>query len=159
MRTLFLTGTEVSAYEQAVISPFLSSGDHTVCAAAIDARPPKSAATRLRENLRKGRGAYVAVMAVKLLTHSRGTTASEFFANHGIPVLEADDPYGEETRARLEELRPDVLLLTSGFGIVREPILSLAPHGVLSYHHGDLRRYRGSRPRSGRPTTASARWA
>jgi folate-dependent phosphoribosylglycinamide formyltransferase PurN len=146
MRAVFLTATALTPYEQEVILPFLSGGEHTVAVAAIDARPPKPAGARLRENLRKGRGAYVAVMALNLLTRSRGASATEFFADHDIPVLVTDDPYGEETRAKLGELQPDVLLLTSGFGIVREPLLSLAPHGVLSYHHGDMRRYRGQPP-------------
>ena len=148
MRTVFLTGPKLNSYEQAVISRFLTTRKHRVCGAAIDARPAKPTGVRLRENLRKGRGAYVAVMAVKLLARARATStaASEFFAEHKVPVVETDDPYGEKTRARLEAFEPDVLLLTSGFGIVREPLLSLARHGVLSYHHGDLRRYRGQPP-------------
>ena len=41
---------------------------------------------------------------------------------------------------------PDVLLRIGGFGIVKEPLLSLCRAGVLSYHHGDMRRYRGQPP-------------
>jgi methionyl-tRNA formyltransferase len=43
-------------------------------------------------------------------------------------------------------LRPDLLLLIGGFGIIKAPLLDLAPQGVLSYHHGDMREYRGQPP-------------
>ena len=33
--------------------------------------------------------------------------------------------------------------MLGGFGIVKEPLLSLVPKGILSYHHGDMRKYRG----------------
>ena len=35
------------------------------------------------------------------------------------------------------------MVMLGGFGIVKEPLLSLAPNGILSYHHGDMRKYRG----------------
>ena len=34
-------------------------------------------------------------------------------------------------------------VLLGGFGIVKEPLLSLASQGILSYHHGNMRKYRG----------------
>jgi methionyl-tRNA formyltransferase len=46
----------------------------------------------------------------------------------------------------MRALEPDVLILLGGYGIVKEPLLSLAAHGVVSYHHGDMRRYRGMPP-------------
>jgi methionyl-tRNA formyltransferase len=36
--------------------------------------------------------------------------------------------------------------LTGGYGIIKEPILSIPPFGILSYHHGDMRKYRGQPP-------------
>lgn len=35
------------------------------------------------------------------------------------------------------------MVMLGGFGIVKEPLLTLAPQGILSYHHGDMRKYRG----------------
>jgi len=53
--------------------------------------------------------------------------------------------YSLETVEAIKSRRPDVIF-RSGFGIIREPILSLASYGVLSYHHGDMRKYRGQPP-------------
>ena len=36
--------------------------------------------------------------------------------------------------------------MIGGFGILKPPLLDLAPQGTLSYHHGDMRRYRGQPP-------------
>lgn len=47
--------------------------------------------------------------------------------------------------ARIREAGADVLLRV-GFRILHGEILSAAPHGVLSYHHGDPRAYRGGPP-------------
>ena len=40
----------------------------------------------------------------------------------------------------------DALVLLGGFGIVKEPFLSTCRNGILSYHHGDMRKYRGQPP-------------
>jgi hypothetical protein len=45
----------------------------------------------------------------------------------------------------LRENRPD-FLLRLGFGLIRGPILDVAPLGVWSFHHGDERAYRGGPP-------------
>ena len=63
-----------------------------------------------------------------------------------VPTLLLDDSRSDEQTQDVAELAPDVLVLIAGFGIIGEPLLSLAPHGVLAYHHGDMRRYRGMPP-------------
>ena len=46
----------------------------------------------------------------------------------------------------ISENRIDVLCLIGGFGIIKRPLLEIANYGVLSYHHGDMRFYRGMPP-------------
>ena len=69
--------------------------------------------------------------------------ASEFFASLGIDHVETQQPYSKESLAELSSWSPDVMVMLGGFGIVKEPLLSLAPQGILSYHHGNMRKYRG----------------
>lgn len=40
----------------------------------------------------------------------------------------------------------DVLILIGGFGIIKEQLLTITPLGVLAYHHGNMRKYRGIPP-------------
>jgi len=38
------------------------------------------------------------------------------------------------------------ILVGFGFGIIRGGVLTAPTYGVFSYHHGDIREYRGVRP-------------
>ena len=38
------------------------------------------------------------------------------------------------------------MILIGGFGIIRKPLLNITRNGVISYHHGDMRKYRGQPP-------------
>ena len=70
-------------------------------------------------------------------------TAIELFNINGVNCIETQQPYCDETISRLQSLQIDTVVMLGGFGIVKEPLLSLASHGILSYHHGDMRKYRG----------------
>lgn len=64
----------------------------------------------------------------------------------GLPVEAPADVNAAASTARIAALAPDAVVL-AGYGrIVREPLLSLAPHGCLNLHAGKLPRYRGSSP-------------
>jgi folate-dependent phosphoribosylglycinamide formyltransferase PurN len=143
-----LCGAELDGFQRAVLESVLGQEEHRVRACMVDVRPPPSALERLRTNLRRGRGGYVLVMALSYVfrrTDER-VEAEQFLAGRPIQVIRTTDPYDPRTLEQLERTKPDVLLLVGGLGIVRAPILGVAPHGVLSYHHGDMRRYRGQPP-------------
>ena len=148
MNVLALAGPALPGFQQAVLVPFLRSDEHPIVGCLIDARPRRPLRERLTVNLRRGRGGYVIVMAVNLLLRRREAKLDtrQFFERRGIRTVRTVEPYGEPALAWIRELRPDVMILLGGFGVVRAPLLAIAPHGVLSYHHGDMRRYRGQPP-------------
>lgn len=156
-----LAGPSLNEFERAVLEPFFFSSDHTLSGCVIDARPSRPLGQKVRDNLRRGRGGYVLVMALTLpLRRKRPALPTRSYCErHAIAVVETVEPYSAATVGRVRELSPDVLVLIGGFGIVRQPLLELAPHGVLAYHHGDMRRYRGQPRDCGSFTTATARWA
>src|SRR4051794_21268769 len=151
MRIAVLAPRRLNDYYVRVLAHLFEDERTEVVGAVIDARPPKPMAEKLRRELKRGRGGYVAVMAAQAMTRrggggdDGGADTAEHLAARGAPTLNVGDLYADETVAWLRDLRPDALLRV-GFGIIREPILSLAPRGVLSYHHGDMRRYRGQPP-------------
>lgn len=63
-----------------------------------------------------------------------------------IPSIVTDKPYSEEIITKVKSFNPDVMVLISGFGIIKKSLLNLAQHGVISYHHGNMRKYRGQTP-------------
>jgi len=114
--------------------------------ACIDVRPGLSPGARLRRSLRKGRGGFVFVQAVNAAWRGEpALSASTFFSERGVSVVETENLYDGDVLDAIRSTKPDCIFRT-GFGIIQEPVLSLAPRGVISYHHGDMRRYRGIPP-------------
>lgn len=149
MRVAVLAPRRLNEYYVRVLAPLFTDDRIEVAGAVIDARAPVPLSAKLRRELKRGRGGYVGVMAARSLMRRRGgaegTGTAEHLAAHGAATLAVSDLYADATVAWLRALEPDCLLRI-GFGIIREPILSLTPQGVLSYHHGNMRRYRGQPP-------------
>ncbi|MBF0587896.1 MAG: hypothetical protein HQL53_02085 [Magnetococcales bacterium] len=148
MKLLWMCGASLSPFERRVVAQF-DDGPHTIVGALIDARPRPSSLTRLKHHLQRGRGLYVAVMmAQQMMAPQDGLDAAELFQSRHIPALPLNHPYAPETIEALKDRFPEARLMvrSGGFGIVKTPLLSLCPEGILSYHHGDMRRYRGQPP-------------
>ena len=147
IRVFILASSHIDRYRQQVFQHMVDASDINVVGACIDARPDRGAFRKVKRELRRGRGAYVGVQIAKALCgyRRRKICSYDFFTRSSTWCVFSDDLYSERTIAYIKSRRPDVIF-RSGFGIIREPILSLAPHGVLSYHHGDMRKYRGQPP-------------
>jgi len=59
---------------------------------------------------------------------------------------ETSDPHTEKILDIIKINCLDVLVLLGGFGIIKEPLINICPKGVVSYHHGNMRKYRGMPP-------------
>ena len=146
MDIAFLCSPSLGEFQRRVVASFLAADSaHRIVGCVIDSQPRPSLMQRVRKNRSRGRGGYMLIMALRLLSRSRSseTDSGVLFKEMGVPIITTEDPYGEETCRRISALRPDVLLLLGGFGILKGPLLTVAPQGVLSYHHGDMRKYRG----------------
>ncbi len=145
-----LTATSISEFRLATLKKILDDERFCVKVALIDTRK-KTFKEKFIKNLKKGRVGYMLIMALKkFLQKKKKTTRSidtkEFCKANHIPYIETNNPYDKNIIAELQRYNLDVLLLVGGYGIIKEPLLSLAPEGILSYHHGDMRKYRGMPP-------------
>lgn len=145
MRVVVLCGSGLDGFQQKVLGPIIEDHSLEIVGTLIDARPKPSFKKRFIKNLKRGRGGYMLVMFIKSRRRKGGTSrsAKEFFEKTGVPCLVTREPYGDSTIKELNSWQPDVMVMLGGFGIVKEPLLSLAPQGILSYHHGNMRKYRG----------------
>lgn len=145
MKIAILCGTRLDTFHQEVLKPILADLSMKIVGVYVDSRPRPSLKKRFLKNLKRGRGGYMLVMLVKsrIAKKKPSVSAVEFFASKGIACVETDQPYSEENVAKIMHWSPDVMVMLGGFGIVKEPLLSLTPQGILSYHHGDMRKYRG----------------
>jgi methionyl-tRNA formyltransferase len=143
MKVYLLAAPTVDRFWRGVLDPLLKAPEIDVVGAAIDARPPPPARAKLRRELGKGRGGYVLVQALNAVRRrAPAESTADYLKAWHIPVDDVTDLYSSKTLAAIRATNPDCLF-RFGFGFIREPVLSLAPKGVLSYHHGDIRRYRG----------------
>ena len=145
MKIVILCSTSLDTFQQEVLRPILEDSTIEVATALIDSRPRPSIKKRFLKNLKRGRGGYMVIMLFKSYFAKKrpSVSAKELLSNNGIPCIESDTPYAETTLQKLKVLAPEALVMLGGFGIIKEPLLSLAPSGILSYHHGDMRKYRG----------------
>lgn len=145
MKIVILCGTGLDEFQQAVLEPIMADDSMEIVGTYIDGRPRPSLKKRFLKNLKKGRGGYMLVMLVKsrLAKKKPSVSSKDFFSLREIPCLVTQQPYSDESIAQLRNGQPEVMVMLGGFGIVKEPLLSLARQGILSYHHGDMRKYRG----------------
>ena len=145
MRLLLLLGPTLDWYFTRSLEQLVAMDEIVIAGALIEDRVAGFRFKALRRELAKGRGGFVLVMAVnnmaRNLSHAAQPSA-EFCEARGVPTWSVPDLYAPETIELIRDAEPDAIF-RSGFGIIREPVLSLAPAGVLSYHHGDMRHYRG----------------
>jgi folate-dependent phosphoribosylglycinamide formyltransferase PurN len=148
MNVGILCGKSLPEYQIKALMPILEDGDLTVRLAVVDARKPPSALRKIRKHLRRGRGGYVLVMGFNRLFGRRraGADAGRFFEENNIKWIETNRPRSKEVADAVRDHDIDALVLIGGFGIIREPLISSCPKGILSYHHGDMRKYRGMPP-------------
>lgn len=145
MKIVILCSSGLDTFHQEVLKPIMADSSMEIVGAYIDNRPRPSFKKRFLKNLKRGRGGYMLVMLVKsrLAQKKPSISSVDFFGAKGIECVETQQPYSEEGVAKIMHWSPDVMVMLGGFGIIKEPLLSLAPKGILSYHHGDMRKYRG----------------
>jgi methionyl-tRNA formyltransferase len=148
MRIGLLSGRTLSEHNLRVLQPILADRDFEVALVVVDGRPPRSAGRKVIDHMRRGRGGYVIVMAVQkcFVKPANGINVEEFCRVNRIARLEIASPYSPQASAEIREHNLDLLVLVSGFGIIRGTLLNVCPKGILSYHHGDMRKYRGMPP-------------
>ncbi len=125
-----------------------------IVAVAIREEKRRSAWKKLKVQLKKKRGGYVIVMAAQSLyrqlhpppsVEPRSLLESSPSLNI-CAVTSFSKPTLKDLTPFLQKNRIDLVIALGGHGIVNEPALSTACLGVLSFHHGDPRSFRGPPP-------------
>jgi len=149
MKIGLLTSKSFSEHQTKVLNPIIKDSILNIGVVIIDARPPKSLKQKLKKNFKRGRGAYVIIMAFQRFfekNKTKGQSVKYFCEEKNIPYIATTKPYSKNTIDQINKYNLDILILMGGFGIIKEPLLSLCPQGILSYHHGNMRKYRGMPP-------------
>ena len=154
IKVFILCEQNLDSFRQQVFTTLIEAPDIELVGVGVNFRKRKSGLQKIKRELKKGRGGYVIVQVVRKvaskLRKNKSLGASEllaedFFDGVGVPLYRIQKLFSPETTNLIEESGADCVYL-NGFGIIREPLLSLCRFGVISYHHGDLRYYRGGPP-------------
>jgi folate-dependent phosphoribosylglycinamide formyltransferase PurN len=148
MKIGILTKPVISEINLKVINTILDDNNLHISLAIIDCGPQLSFKKKILKNIKRGRGGYILIMFFNKLFLKKGKnyTTTDICKLRGIDIIETNSPYSSETISGIREHRLDVLLLINGYGIIKNELLTITPLGVLSYHHGNMRKYRGMPP-------------
>jgi folate-dependent phosphoribosylglycinamide formyltransferase PurN len=143
-----LVSSSFSDFGLKTLKPILADSNFVIKVAIIDKRPKLSLKQKLKKNLKRGRGGYIIIMALKSFLSKKSFNIStiDYCQDNNIDVIETTEPYSQTSIKKIKEYNLDLLILVAGFGIIKKEILDITPLGVLSYHHGDMRKYRGMPP-------------
>jgi len=147
MKITVLTSKYADEFQLSVINGLVKS-KHKITGWVVDERDPKPLMKKFKSNLSKGRGGYVLVMALKYLFKKNKYSADIFgiMENTGQPVYFTKNINSSECTDKIKTFNADVLVLIGGFGLLKNQVLNICRYGVLSYHHGNMRKYRGQPP-------------
>ena len=127
-----LLGKTLDQYQINAIELILQNQAYNIKLAIISDHTDKAGKHFLKKKLKKDSG--------------RNYSTKDFFREMDIDILSTSIPGSPKNISIIESYSPDVLILLGGFKTINKSLLNLTEFGILSYHFGDLRKYRGEPP-------------
>ena len=122
---LLLASPSLDDFWTEVLEPLFTDPRIVIVGACIDVRQSPSLLATFRQHIKKGRGGYVVVMALKRLVRplkDRSLSTADYLRGRNVALFETDDLYSEATLDFILAKQPDCIF-RFGFGFIREPIL------------------------------------
>lgn len=143
----------IGVYWQSVLRPVLADNRMQIVGVVVHPRPAKPLKKRLVSFLRRLRGGvFIAMVADKVMkrisrfkTPPQSLTFQEFVGNHSLPIVYVQ-AFVPDILPQIAAMQGDIMVLAGYHQVVKRPLIDLFPRGLLSYHYGDMRKYRGQPP-------------
>lgn len=156
LKIIILSETNlIDAYTQKVLQPVREDPRFKIAGLVIHPRPQKPIRQKLKAFRRRLKGGAFLVMIIEKLirkfsmrpgnTNSGRKPFTSFFHEQQFPELRFNR-LDKSAYSQIKKLNADQMILAGYFQIVRNEIIDLMPRGVLSFHYGDMRKYRGQPP-------------
>ncbi|HYG40372.1 MAG TPA: formyltransferase family protein [Cytophagales bacterium] len=147
MKIILLCNSVISSFEKEVITKVKEHKSVENIYGIIYERKHKGIIEKVITNFKKGRGGYILIMALKRVFSKVDEEASEkILIESNIEYQVTKRLYSSSLIELISNLYPDLIILIGGFGIIKKEILLLPKIGVVSFHHGDMSKYRGMPP-------------
>lgn len=113
----------------------------------IDKRPRPNRIERIKKNLARGRGGYILIMFLSSLKKDKYMLLTRnILSKYSDKFIEVQNLKDDAVIKTIKDSRTNLAILMSGFGILKADFINLFELGILSYHHGDMSKYRGMPP-------------
>lgn len=156
LKVLILSETEYPGpHLMAVLRPIAADTRLQVAGVIVHRRQPKTKWQLLKGIRRRLRGGVILVMLLeKVFSRRKRKVAVDrdaprhittSFPDSGFPVMHMST-LDASARAQMAALGAGVMILAGYHQLVKPAVIGLFPRGVLSYHYGDMRKYRGQPP-------------
>lgn len=141
------------SYTRQVLNAIASDNRMEVTGVVVHRRQPKPLKSKVKSFLRRLKGGVFLAMLIekrrrggsRAPASGKPVTFAELFNKPSLPAINIKQ-YDSEALNQIEQLGGHLLILAGYHQIVRQPLIKLFPRGVLSYHYGDMRKYRGQPP-------------
>lgn len=154
MKVVLLTENKIlHTYTQKMLESLEKIPGFYVVACILNPPPPLSFGAKLYQHWKRGRRGFLLVLVSQSLCRKflqffssikQGTLGLEtWLRERNIPLIKTAHLYSPDTLQRIIELQADLAILAGYHQIVKKAFIEIFPMGVLSYHYGDLRKYRG----------------
>ncbi len=148
MNIVLLLGKNLDEYQIRSLELIMNDSAFQIKLGVINDLSDESKKEFLKKKFNKGKKAYHIFEKLQTLLYDNGETfsAKDFISRNNIDVLTTSNPGNPENISIIESYFPDIFVLYGGFSNIPKKLLNLCPYGILSYHFGDLRKYRGEPP-------------
>ncbi len=112
----------------------------------VDDSPGLSFWLKMKYHFKRKRGGYMLIMLIKSLFFKNENSHKliNLIPKHKNLVFTSHKPYSNKFTDLMKSKNIDLLINISGFGrMIKKPILDIPKYGTLSFHHGDITKYRG----------------
>ncbi len=158
MKIALLGHETFSNYSYRMLQPILADKNFEIVLMIIHQPKPQTIKQQLISSWKKGRRGYLLVIITQTLIKKAKTkfkarnkkstdfNSSDFFSQRQAAIIKTPKLYTDEIVEKVESYHADVLILIDFHRIVKDKLIKAFPQGTLSYHYGNMRKYRGQPP-------------
>ncbi len=154
MKVVLLTESMIQPpFIEGMLNDLVQIPDLQILACILHTPTPTPLLQKLRHHWNKGHKSYIPVLISQTLYRKIQNRLfpgkktyfhlENWLKRNKVPVLRTDDLQSPFLFEKLKMLNAEAALLAGYHLIIKKAFIEAFPKGVLSYHYGDLRKYRG----------------
>jgi len=158
MKIALLGHGRFSNYSYRMLQPILEDKGFEIVLMILNQPKQKTFKQKLISSWKKGRRGYLLIIITeailkkikakfgKISEDEKDYNSEDYYNKKQIPILKTQKLYTYEIIEQIKIHKADILVLVDFHRIIRDQLITIFPQGILSYHYGNMRKYRGQPP-------------